>query len=77
MTTVSDIFAAFHGPAVVGRAIGKPTEHAVQMKRRGSIPVPYWPALVSYAVEHGIADIDYAALVTAHAAEVLSKTEAV
>lgn len=67
MASVSDIFAAFRGPAVVGRAIGKPTEHAVQMKRRGSIPVAYWPALVAYADEHGIPGIDFNALVAAHA----------
>lgn len=65
MSTVSAIFERFDGPANVGRAIGKPTEHAAAMKRRGSIPVRYWPALMA-AKPKGKA-ITYAELVAAHA----------
>lgn len=67
MTTVDAIFKAFKGPANVGRAIGKRTEHAVQMRRRGSIPVTYWPALITYAEANTIPGVSYAALVAAHA----------
>jgi len=54
MKTIDDIFAAFGGPAAVGRAIGKSTEHAASMRRRRSIPVAYWPALIQRAAERGI-----------------------
>lgn len=67
MTTVDAIFKAFKGPANVGRAIGKRTEHAVQMRRRGSIPVTYWPALISYAEANKVPGVSYATLVAAHA----------
>lgn len=69
MMTVTEIFQAFEGPANVARAIGKRTEHAVTMKRRGSIPVTYWPKLVDAAKERGLHDITYDALVAAHACE--------
>lgn len=67
MSTVSAIFDRFEGPANVGRAIGKPTEHATAMKRRGSIPVRYWPDLIRVAEHEGIEGVTYADLVTAHA----------
>lgn len=75
MPTVSDIFKALRGPtdqgpATVGRIIGKPTEHAVQLRRRGRIPVVYWPALVEYAEKKGIKGVTYADLVAAHAHDV-------
>lgn len=45
---------------------------AKAMRRRGSIPVAYWPALIAAAKERGIEDITYKSLVEAHVA----KTEA-
>lgn len=67
MTTVSDIFNLCGGPAEVGRAIGKSTEHAAAMRRRGSIPVTYWPALIAWARAEGIGDVNHEILVEAHA----------
>lgn len=44
--TINSLFSLFGGPAAVGRAIGKSTEHASGMKRRKSVPVEYWPSLI-------------------------------
>ena len=66
MNTVDAIFEAFGGPAALGRAIGIPTEHAAQMKRRKSIPVRWWPKLVAAAKEKGIPLTD-ADLIAIHA----------
>ncbi len=65
--TVADIFSRFNGPAEVGRAIGKSTEHAGLMKRRNSIPVAHWPKLIAAAKARKIAGLTYEALVQAHA----------
>lgn len=46
LSTVDDLFRAFHGTAAVGRAIGRGASTASEMKRRRSIPVQHWPALV-------------------------------
>lgn len=46
METVDDIYELLGGPAAVGRLIGKSTEHAATMRRRGSIPVEYWPDIL-------------------------------
>jgi hypothetical protein len=54
METVHDLFEAFGGPAAVGRILGTTTEHAAQMKRRKSIPVRWWPHLISAAKEQKI-----------------------
>jgi hypothetical protein len=67
MKSVDDIFEAFGGPASLGRAIGKPTEHAGAMKSRRSIPVQYWPALVAAARDRGIREITVETLVVVHA----------
>lgn len=48
------IMRAFGGPAKFGRIIGKPTEHAAAMRRRRSIPVQYWPAIVDAATAKGL-----------------------
>lgn len=44
--TVPDIINAFGGNAAFGRAIGIKPSAASEMKRRGNIPVTYWPAIV-------------------------------
>lgn len=67
MKTIDDIFDAFNGPAEVARIIGKRTEHATAMRRRGSIPVVYWPSLFAVAKARGISGITYDALVAVHA----------
>ena len=67
MGTVAELFDAFDGPANVGRAIGVTTEHAAAMKRRQSIPVPYWPKLIAAARERRISGITYESLTYLHA----------
>ncbi|MDQ0320011.1 hypothetical protein QO002_002149 [Pararhizobium capsulatum DSM 1112] len=49
MNTVSDIFDVFGGNAAVARILGVGASTASEMKRRESIPVEYWPALVDEA----------------------------
>ncbi|RAI42800.1 hypothetical protein [Rhodoplanes roseus] len=66
MGTLDSLFISLGGPAEVGRIIGKSTEHAASMRRRGSIPVEYWPALVAAAEEKQIVDLTYEALVAMH-----------
>lgn len=65
METLDDLYDAFKGPAGVGRAIGKSTEHAFAMKRRRSVPVRYWPALLSAARSLNL-KLDEACLVRIH-----------
>jgi hypothetical protein len=67
MRTIDEIFKAFDGPAELARVIGKRTEHATAMRRRGSIPVAYWPRIVNEAQTRGIDGLNYDALVAIHA----------
>jgi hypothetical protein len=67
MSTIDALFSAFGGPSKVGRAIGVSTEHAAAMKRRGSIPVGYWPNLIAAARERQIRGITYESLTHLHA----------
>jgi hypothetical protein len=68
MKQISQIFDAWPDPKVanVARDLGITTEHAAQMKARGSIPVRYWPRLVDSAKERGIRGINYDVLVSLH-----------
>lgn len=66
MDPVLAIFAALGGPAAVGRIIGKPVEHTTLMRRRRSIPVAYWQALIEHAEAERIDGVTYASLVAAH-----------
>jgi len=61
METIDDIFDLLGGPAVIGRLIGKSTEHAATMRRRGSIPVDYWPRLIDALNALGHEDKIYSA----------------
>ncbi len=78
MMTLSSIFDVFGGPAEVGRAIGVSTEHATTMRRRGSIPVRYWPSLLAEARDRSItlSEADLVAIHAAPAAEPPKSTEA-
>lgn len=49
MQNVDDIFEAFGGNAAVARVLKVGPSTASEMKRRESIPVEYWPALVDEA----------------------------
>jgi hypothetical protein len=57
MKTVSDIFEVFGGNAAVARILGVGASTASEMKRRESIPVEYWPALVAEAKTLGRDDV--------------------
>lgn len=57
METVSDIFDEFGGNAAVGRILCVNPSTASEMKRRESIPVEYWPALVDEAKRIGKPEI--------------------
>lgn len=62
LNTWDQVFQAMGGPAEVGRAIGKTTEHAAAMQRRGRIPSAYWWDLAQDAKTRGIAGVTYEAL---------------
>lgn len=66
MVTLHSIFDAFGGPAGLGRAIGRTTEHTTTMRRRCSIPVRYWPQVIAAAKERGASWITYETLTLAH-----------
>lgn len=63
ITNTDDIFKAFSKVANVARALRVKQSTASEMKRRKSIPVEYWPALVEAAAEIGRADITLEKLV--------------
>jgi hypothetical protein len=65
--TVAEIFDALDGPANVARALGVGQSTASEMKRRRSIPVGHWPALMAAAARRGV-EIDEASLVRIHVA---------
>lgn len=67
MQTVSQIFDAVGGPSAVARLLGVGNSTASEMKRRGSIPVDYWPTLVAAARERGIEGLTYESLALMHA----------
>ncbi len=54
ISSISDLFEKFGGPAAVGRAIGVTTEHASLMKQRKSIPVARWQDVIKAAALAGI-----------------------
>lgn len=47
MMTVSEIIEQFGGPTKFAAVIGKNPSTASEMKRSGSIPVRYWPAIIA------------------------------
>lgn len=49
MQNVGDIFELFGGNAAVARVLNVGPSTASEMKRRESIPVEYWPALIDEA----------------------------
>ena len=65
MKTVSDIIEAFGGPTKFAGVIGKGPSTASEMKRSGSIPVRYWPAVIAEGQKIGLG-IDSDVLVSAH-----------
>lgn len=68
IATVDDVIDRLGGPASVARALGFPYASAVtEMKRRGSIPVAHWPALMAEALRLGV-KLDERILVAVHVA---------
>lgn len=61
MQSVSHLFETLGGPTKVARILGVGFTTASEMKRRGSIPVKYWPKIV------GVSRITYEQLVEMHA----------
>lgn len=62
MKTVSDIFDLFGGNAAVARVLNVIPSTASEMKRRESVPVEYWPALVDEAKRIGRSDVTLEAI---------------
>jgi hypothetical protein len=58
MQNVGEIIDALGGSTAVARIIGKGPSTVSEMKRRGSVPVEYWPALVAAASNDLLADRD-------------------
>jgi hypothetical protein len=66
MDTVEDIFSRFTRTGALADALGIKLSAASEMRRRGSIPVRYWPRLVEEAKSRGISGISYEKLVAMH-----------
>lgn len=60
------LFEKLGGPTKVSRILGVGFTTASEMKRRGSIPVKYWPTLVAACREDGL-EVSYEQLVAMHA----------
>lgn len=54
MNNVSDIIEALGGCSSVAKAIGRGASAVSEMKRRGTIPVTYWPAITAEASRKGL-----------------------
>lgn len=65
MMTVSEIIEHFGGPTKFAAVIGKNPSTASEMKRSGSIPVRYWPAIIQSEKGRAIG-LTSDALVAAH-----------
>lgn len=72
--TVPAIFEKLGGPSSVARILNVGASTASEMKRRKSIPVRYWPALIEWARSSG-KELSEADLVTAHASRPFPASE--
>jgi hypothetical protein len=68
MKNVHALFAAFGGTSAVARILNVGTSTASEMKRRGSVPVEHWPALIAAAPAAKIKGVTPEALMAMHAA---------
>jgi len=75
MNTVEDVFLAFDGTANFADALSLGLSTASEMRRRGSIPVRYWPRLVDEAQKRSIPSITYDRLVAIHSERQTRKAE--
>ena len=67
MNRVEDVFLKFEKTSAFADALGLKLSAASEMRRRGSIPVRYWPKLVEAARERGFDEITNDSLVAIHA----------
>lgn len=66
MNTFGDIFEKLGGTGAVARAIEVGHSTASEMRRRKSIPVKYWPALIAFSKTVENAELDTDMLVRLH-----------
>jgi len=66
MESVETIFTELGGTSDVARRLNVGQSTASEMRRRGSIPVQYWPDLVALAADQG-KPLSYDKLVEIHA----------
>ena len=79
MMTIEQIITALGGPTEVGRICGfdrNPGARGHDMKRRQSIPVRYWPAIIQHAKRKGITGITHKSLTEIHASAAYPKEQA-
>lgn len=69
MNTVEDVFLRFEKTSAFADALGLKLSAASEMRRRGSIPVRYWPKLVEAARQRGFDEISNDTLVSIHTPE--------
>lgn len=67
--TVPALIDAFGGPTEFAKVIEKNPSTASEMKRTGSIRVPYWPAIVAAAAEREIPGVTLESLALMHVEE--------
>lgn len=51
--TIDELFQQMGGPTAVARILAVGVSTASEMKRRGSVPVRYWPKLITHAQSQG------------------------
>lgn len=66
MKNIPTLFDEIGGPGKVAELLSVKPSAASEMKRRGSIPVRYWPRLVDVCKELGIRGVNYDVLVDMH-----------
>ena len=69
LTSVEQLFDAFGKIIAFSDSVGCGYEAARQMRRRGSIPVKFWPKIIEACAEKEIEGVDYETLVRLHTAE--------
>ncbi|WP_146119563.1 carph-isopro domain-containing protein [Phyllobacterium phragmitis] len=65
MNTIKDLFEDLGGTGAVARIISVKHSAASEMRRRGSIPVKYWPAIIAEASARELS-VDSDTLVAMH-----------
>ena len=62
MKDIEAIFDAIGGSGKMAEALGIKPSAASEMKRRGSIPVRYWPKLIAICQNRSIPGVSYESL---------------